>query len=92
MILSYLQTYLKFEESAFVARKGAAERPLLRYGNAADPNETTVAGKPHLLTCPLNPTPIGRLAFPKNKKSGKKAAATGGNPHLYPESSVPNEL
>ena len=38
------------------------------------PNESTVAGKLHPLTCPLNPTPIRRLAFPAGDRKTKKAA------------------
>ena len=103
LILSDLHAYSRFEESEFVARKGAEASAL--GCNAAGPNESTVAGEQHPLTCPLNPTPIGRfiplnprdgeeLAFPagdrESKKGGKEAAATGGNPHFYPQTSVPN--
>jgi len=76
LILSDLHTCLKFEDIEFVPRKGAGE------ASAPGPNETTVDRQATPLTCPLNPTPIGRLAFPagdrENKKGGKEAAATGG--------------
>ena len=94
LILIDLDTHLKFGENEFVAGRGTDL--CSRERNAAGPNESTVAGKPHPLTCPLNPTPIRRLAFPagdrENKKGGKEAAETGRNPHFCPRSRVPNEI